>query len=291
MLQAERFKLHGSYRTPKFKYGAVVQDLARGEVRIVGLTDARIPWPIGQKGRGKSLVLFKGLAKAVRKESHQAVRHWWGVGADRVWKWRKALGVPRTNPGTHKLRVRYGEEPFFKCAQRKAWSKARDPARRANIAAARLGKPRPQEGIAAMAAAKRGTRHTQESRRKMSLAHKELWKRAPLAQRRWSARDDGWLRTLPAAEVAKRTGRTMKAVWSRRRILGLPDGRAGRKLPTWFPGKWTAEEDELVRSLSVEAAVRKTRRTLTAVYSRRFELKSLERVDNSRRSAKMSRGG
>ena len=114
MLQAERFRLHASYRTPSFKYGAVVEDLVRGPVQIVGLSDGRIPWPIGTKGRAKSLVLFKGLAKAVRKESHQAVRHWWGVGAHRVWKWRKELGVPRTNAGTHRLRVRYGKEPFFK---------------------------------------------------------------------------------------------------------------------------------------------------------------------------------
>ena len=39
-----RFKLHfGPYRTPRFKYGAVVQDALRGEVKIVGLTAGRIP--------------------------------------------------------------------------------------------------------------------------------------------------------------------------------------------------------------------------------------------------------
>jgi hypothetical protein len=221
-----RFKLHfGPYRAPRHKRGAIVEDIIRGPVRIVGMTDARIPWPLGQVGRAKSLLFSKALAKAVRKESHLAVRHWWGVGADRVWKWRKAVGVPRTNDGTHRLKLRYGKEPFFKRAQRKAVSKARDPERRAKIAAAKLGKPRPPEVVAKMAAGKRGTRHSKATRRKMSLAHGKQWLRAPLAQRRWTPRDDEWLRTLPAAEVAKRTGRTMKAVWSRRWILGLPDGR------------------------------------------------------------------
>jgi hypothetical protein len=118
MLQAERFRLHGRYRTPQFKYGAVVEDLSRGRVQIVGLSDGRIPWPIGKKGSAKSLVRFKGLAKAVLRESHQAVRHWWGVGGNTVWRWRKALGVRPINEGTHRLKIRYGQEPFFKRAQR-----------------------------------------------------------------------------------------------------------------------------------------------------------------------------
>jgi hypothetical protein len=31
-------------------------------------------------------------------------------------------------------------------------------------------------------------------------------------------------RTLPAAEVARRTGRTLQAVYDRRRVLEMPDG-------------------------------------------------------------------
>jgi hypothetical protein len=41
----------------------------------------------------------------------------------------------------------------------------------------------------------------------------------------WTEREDALLRSLPAAEAARRTGRTLGAVWSRRRVLGLPDGR------------------------------------------------------------------
>ncbi len=48
MKAATRVKLHfGPYRTQRFKYGGIVQGAARGEVKIVGLTAGRIPWPIG----------------------------------------------------------------------------------------------------------------------------------------------------------------------------------------------------------------------------------------------------
>jgi hypothetical protein len=39
--------LFGPYATPRFKYGRKVRCLMRGTVKIVGITDARIPWPIG----------------------------------------------------------------------------------------------------------------------------------------------------------------------------------------------------------------------------------------------------
>ena len=50
MKDPQRFKLRfGKYQTPKFEYDDIVFDDAHGEVRIVGLTDALIPWPIGQR--------------------------------------------------------------------------------------------------------------------------------------------------------------------------------------------------------------------------------------------------
>jgi hypothetical protein len=288
MLQAERFRLHGRYRTPQFKYGAVVEDLSRGRVQIVGLSDGRIPWPIGKKGSAKSLVLFKGLAKAVLRESHQAVRHWWGVGGNTVWRWRKALGVPAINEGIHRLKVRYAKEPFFTRAQRKAWSKARDPERRAKIAAAKLGKPRPPEVVAKIGAANRGTRHTDETRRKMGLAHKRCGSWPPAAGRPWTKQEDALIRALRPQEVKERTGRTLDAIWSRRRLLGLPDGRAVRKLPMSLPGRWTSEQDALVRKLRPREAVDRLGRTMAAVLTRRRQLGVPDgRVNNGRPSRKM----
>ena len=81
---ATRFKLHfGPYRTPRFKLGSIIEDEIRGEVTIVGLTDARIPWPIGKRGRAKAYLVFGVLARAIRRESAQAVCYWFGVS--RPW--------------------------------------------------------------------------------------------------------------------------------------------------------------------------------------------------------------
>jgi hypothetical protein len=45
-------KLHGRYRVPRFRIDAKVLCEVRGELRIVGITDARIPWPLGVGARG-----------------------------------------------------------------------------------------------------------------------------------------------------------------------------------------------------------------------------------------------
>jgi hypothetical protein len=73
------------------------------EMVIRGRTDAPIPWPLGSpKGRGgrPSLIVYKGLAKAVRQECEQAICHWFAACPFTVWKWRKALSVERGTPGT-----------------------------------------------------------------------------------------------------------------------------------------------------------------------------------------------
>jgi nucleotide-binding universal stress UspA family protein len=123
------------------------------DVIVTGYSDARIPWPVGRRpGRGpRGLVLFGDLARAVRRESAQAVEYWFGVGPWKVWHWRKALGVGPTNDGTHRLRSDWQQEPWAKRARRKAVAKAADPDRRRKIAEARLGKPRPRHVIEAMA--------------------------------------------------------------------------------------------------------------------------------------------
>jgi hypothetical protein len=64
MDDAKRFRLRfGRYRTPRFRYGAKVEDARRGRVKIVGITDAPIPWPIGMKRGGKSPVLYGALTR------------------------------------------------------------------------------------------------------------------------------------------------------------------------------------------------------------------------------------
>ena len=83
MTDDDRFRLlFGPYRTPVFRYGDAFCEL-RGDVILCGLTDAPIPWPTGkkrQKGPGaRAIVVYGALAEAVRRESAQAVAHWWGI--------------------------------------------------------------------------------------------------------------------------------------------------------------------------------------------------------------------
>jgi len=119
-----RHRLHfGPYQTPRFRLGQRVEDERRGLVRIVGLSDGPIAWPIGQTHRAKSLVLYRGLARAVPRESAAAVMHWWGVGPAAVNKWRRALNVPRWNEGDLRLKVANGKRNFRGVTA--MWAKAR----------------------------------------------------------------------------------------------------------------------------------------------------------------------
>jgi hypothetical protein len=70
--------LLGTYTTPAFQYGDVVPCELYGEVTLAGLREAPIPWPVGKKQgqRVRALVLYAGLADAVRRESAAAIRHW-----------------------------------------------------------------------------------------------------------------------------------------------------------------------------------------------------------------------
>lgn len=165
MNDEQRFALHfGPYETPLFNFGKVVMDEVRGEVKIVGLSAAKIPWPIGKRGRAKSLVVYGGLADAVRKESNQAVCHWWGITPQTVTKWRKALDVEPLNAGSRELFVRYGREE----RTLDALPLSRSPESRRKIAEARRGKPRPKSVIIAMRRAARGRVASDETRRKMN---------------------------------------------------------------------------------------------------------------------------
>jgi hypothetical protein len=225
MTDADRYRLLGTYKTPRFRYGDPVFCEVRGEVVLVGLSAGRIPWPMGRRGSARSLAVFGDLAEAVQLESATAICHWWGVTAQTVSKWRKALGVGPVTEGTHRLKSVNAMQPALVAARAKAHAKARDPERRAKIAAAMRGKPRPAHVVEAVAAAHRGTSHSAEARRKMSQAHKRRGTRPPAAGKAWEPWEDEAVRTRPPAEVVRRTGRTLAAVYGRRLDLGVPDGR------------------------------------------------------------------
>lgn len=175
-LGTARYKLIGGpYLTPKFKLGDRVRCLMRGEVTIVGLSDSRIPWPIGKTKRAKSFVIFKDLETALRLESATAICHWWGVTPQTVTVWRKALGVQRQNEGTTALKAEYGSHPDFrKTVLAKAHAKAQDPVRCAKIAQSKRGVKRPPEVIEAMRRANLGRKLSDATRAKLRAANKGI---------------------------------------------------------------------------------------------------------------------
>jgi len=220
----------GTYETPRFNFGDIVRDERRGDVEIVRLSNAKIPWPIGrpqEKGRRRqhALVLYDALVEAVRKESNLAVADAWGVTGQTVTLWRKALGVDSSNDGS---RLLWRERGFDRIhdALPLAWQKAADETRREKIRQAKLGKPRPRSVVEKMRTARLGRKTTDETRRRQSEAHRRRGTRPPAAGRAWTAREDKLCRELAVAEVVKRTGRTLAAVYVRRHVLGLPDGRS-----------------------------------------------------------------
>jgi hypothetical protein len=223
-MPARRHKLHfGPYRTPRFRLGQHVEDQRRGRVRIVAISDGRIAWPIAAGPGGLSLVLFGGLAGAVRRESAAAVCYSFGVGPIAVRKWRRALDVPRWNEGDLLLKAANGRAN--KVALAAMHATAQDPGRRAKIAAVKRGKSRPAHVKAALRKANLGGRATATTRAKMSATHKARGTRPPWLNRPWSPAEDALARKLPLAEAARRTGRTYGAVASRRSLLRIVDSR------------------------------------------------------------------
>ena len=159
MTDADRFRLLGTYHTPRVRVGRVLTCEARGcDVIVTGYSAGRIPWPVGHpraRGGRPGLVVCGGLARAVRRESNQAMCHWFGVGYANMARWRDALGVAGLTAGSARLRA----------------AAALDPERREKIAAARIGKPRPAHVIEAMRNGRTGKPHTDEARAKMRAAH------------------------------------------------------------------------------------------------------------------------
>jgi hypothetical protein len=217
---AERFKLHfGPYRTPRFKLGSVVQDEIRGEVRITRITAGRIPWPVGIRNRGWSLVVYGDLARAIRRESPAAVMYWWGISRRTTVVWRRALDVPPTNDGTHRLRVSYTKLPWFKRFLHKGTLISSQPSIRTKAADAWRGKKRPEHVGRAISAALKGRPWSEKRRRKYSVAFAKQGKPIGFCGRLWTAKEDEWVRTLSPADAARKTGRSKTAIYLRRRIL------------------------------------------------------------------------
>lgn len=173
---AERFRLlHGPYRSPRTRIGRTLNCEVRGALRVAAISPGRIPWPMARQANGGRLMLIVcgDLARAVRTESAQAIRYWWGVGSNTVWEWRKALGVVQNNAGTKRLRSKWWTDGGTgEAAEPGRMASLKSPERSAKIAAARRGKPRPPHVVEAMRKGRTGKPHTEEVRAKMREAHR-----------------------------------------------------------------------------------------------------------------------
>lgn len=187
----------GPYHPPPLRKGDRAVCLYRdSDVIITSWSGARIPWPRcrvrGQRG-GSGLLVNDELARAVRTESVLAICHWFGVSGVAVWSWRRALGIGQW--GTEGSRRLHAE------ASEKGARKTR-------------GKWLPPDQV--------------ERRRRTAL---QLGLK-PTG--RW--REDGWtpeqlalLGTMPDAKLARRIGRTARAVQQRRILLGIPSAKDRRR--------------------------------------------------------------
>jgi hypothetical protein len=87
-------KLQNRYITPVYFLGARVICEVRGPVTIVGLSDGLIRWPIGLSDGQTELIVYRGLAKAVREELAAAVAAHWKVPVAKLTAWRLELDKP-----------------------------------------------------------------------------------------------------------------------------------------------------------------------------------------------------
>jgi hypothetical protein len=229
MHDLERFKLlHGPYVAPRCQVGSRLFCEVRGQVIVCGISAGRIPWPIGKRGRARSLVVCGDLAKALQRESNIAICYWFGITGQTVTKWRKALDVPQVNEGTRRLYVDYTPERLPEDVRRRAIANANTPEANAKKSASMRGKPKPPHVLEALLRANIGKKHTPEQRARRAEALR-LRGGLPPGGRVWEPEEVAMLGLVPDEEIAQRTGRSLGAVMCKRQKLRIKKAnRRGR---------------------------------------------------------------
>jgi hypothetical protein len=199
--------------------------------------------------RRPSLILCGDLVRAVRRESVVAICHWWGVGRNTVWTWRKALGIDRKTKGTSELHRRWALDTLLdEDIRRKMMGSLKSPERAAKIAASRRGKPMPEKTRKAIYKANKGRKHTAEARRKISEASRN---RVSI----WKPEEDAMLGTMKDKDVGKRIGKSEGAVSARRYVVGV--AAFTERKPTAKPTVWTPAKGRLLGTMPDGEAARK----------------------------------
>ncbi len=224
MIDHDKVKLlFGPYQAPALTKGDRAFCLYRDcAVVITTWKDAPMPWPrcrpLGKRKAAPGLLVDEELARAVQHESTLAVAYWWGIHRTTAQKWRKTLGVTRkNNEGTHRLVLgaieASMEARFDESVRTEPWLPEEvallgtmpdaEVARITLRSAAAVGKKRLAMGRAPLHAGPDGVVHLKY----------------------WTAEEDELVRTLPPEIVAKRTGRSIKSVYTRRTTLGVTVGK------------------------------------------------------------------
>ena len=149
------------------------------------------------------MLVDEELARAVRCELALAIGYWWGVTEGVVWRWRKALGVTRTNNEGSRLLCHAAAVAGAEVNHRNGLTEEQCDQRREAAIRLNLG------------------------RYLKTGYHGPHWKPKQIAL----------LGKLTDEEVARRTGRTVGAVRIMRTRLGIAtvhDRRRGRKRARGF---------------------------------------------------------
>jgi hypothetical protein len=80
-------------RTPLVVPGTRLTCAIRGVVKVVGVSQAPVPWPIGELDEKQALIVYRGLLAALqdKHEDAQEIADAFGIGVATVESWRKAL--------------------------------------------------------------------------------------------------------------------------------------------------------------------------------------------------------
>jgi hypothetical protein len=139
---------------------------------LVGMTDARIPWPLARSAaNGSRWSSTATLPEQYVTNRCSAICHWFGVHSVTVWRWRKSLDVPKRNYGTKKLwENRLADGSYLK-GLRVANSRRPDPIGDAKRAIAQRGKPSAPHVMEAAGRARLGDKLSDEHRQRL----REVW--------------------------------------------------------------------------------------------------------------------
>ncbi len=223
---------------------------------------------LGSAWTAPSPILCGDLVRAVRVESEIAVMHHWGVSANTVWEWRRALGVPAINHGTQRLLIEYAAETLTPEVRAMADEAKRSPEYRALRREMMTGRPAHPKAAAGLLEAARRPK-SEQWKRALSQRSLEIWqhpeKHGLPACHRWTPHEIALIGTDTDAAIAKALDVPRRAVIFKRYQLGIPSfQRASRP--------WTDDEIALLGTAPDPEIARRVGKSADAVAKKRHQL-------------------